>query len=104
EVPTVRRPGRTTDVRAGQGTWHHCSMRVDNFGAGPCALPLEVLEEVRDEFPEYDQAGMAVVEMSHRSADYEAIHTDAMTRARRVAGAPDDFDILFIQGGATLQF
>lgn len=79
-------------------------MRVDNFGAGPCALPLEVLEEVRDEFPEYGEAGMSVVEMSHRSADYEAIHTDAMTRARRVAGAPDDFDILFIQGGATLQF
>lgn len=79
-------------------------MRVDNFGAGPCALPGEVLEEVRDEFPEYRDSGMTVIEMSHRSDDYEAIHTDAIERARRVAGAPEDFDILFIQGGATLQF
>lgn len=79
-------------------------MRVDNFGAGPCALPLAVLEEVAEEFPEYRDTGMTVVEMSHRSADYDAIHADAMHRARRLAGAPDDFDVLFIQGGATLQF
>ncbi|MFP3914359.1 MAG: 3-phosphoserine/phosphohydroxythreonine transaminase [Actinomycetota bacterium] len=79
-------------------------MRVHNFGAGPCALPRAVLEEVRDEFPEYGDTGMTVIEMSHRSADYEAIHHDARERARRVAGAPDDFEILFLQGGATLQF
>lgn len=79
-------------------------MRVRNFGAGPCALPLPVLEEVRDEFPEYGDTGMTVVEMSHRSGDYDAIHTEAMDLARRVSGAPEDFEILFIQGGATLQF
>lgn len=84
--------------------WHHGSMRVHNFGAGPCALPLEVLEEVRDEFPEYDDAGMTVIEMSHRSAAYEPIHTQAKELARTVSGAPEEFEVLFLQGGATLQF
>ncbi len=79
-------------------------MRVHNFGAGPCALPATVLEEVRDEFPEYGDRGMTIVEMSHRSADYEEIHAGAKDLARRVSGAPEDFEILFLQGGATLQF
>lgn len=79
-------------------------MRVHNFGAGPCALPLPVLEELREEFPEYGDTGLSVVEMSHRSADYQAIHDEAKAAARRVSGAPDDFEILFLQGGATLQF
>jgi len=79
-------------------------MRVHNFGAGPCALPLEVLEEVSSEFPEYRDTGMTVIEMSHRSADYDEIHQGAKDLARRVSGAPAEFDILFIQGGATLQF
>lgn len=79
-------------------------MRVHNFGAGPCALPLDVLEEVRDEFPEYGASGMTVVEMSHRSGDYQAIHDETKRLARQVSGAPDDFEILFLQGGATLQF
>lgn len=79
-------------------------MRVHNFGAGPCALPVEVLEEVREEFPDYRGTGMTVVEMSHRSADYQQIHDEAKELARKVSGAPDDFEILFLQGGATLQF
>lgn len=79
-------------------------MRIHNFGAGPCALPLEVLEEVRDEFPEYGDAGMTIVEMSHRSPAYQEIHDETKSLARRVSGAPDDFEILFLQGGATLQF
>ncbi len=79
-------------------------MRVHNFGAGPCALPLEVLEEVRDEFPEYHDTGMTVVEMSHRSSDYQEIHDQAKALVRSFSGAPDEFEILFIQGGATLQF
>lgn len=80
------------------------AMRVDNFGAGPCALPLEVLEEVREEFPEYGATGMTVVEMSHRSEAYGRIHSETKDLARQMAAAPDDFDIVFIQGGATLQF
>ena len=79
-------------------------MRVHNFGAGPCALPLEVLEEVRDEFPEYRDTGMTIVEMSHRTPLYEELHADTKERVRRLSAAPDDFEILFLQGGATLQF
>ncbi|CAN5795504.1 3-phosphoserine/phosphohydroxythreonine transaminase [soil metagenome] len=79
-------------------------MRVHNFGAGPCALPLGVLEEVRDELTEYGHSGMSVVEMSHRSADYEVIHQETVAAARRISGAPEDFAVLFLQGGATLQF
>lgn len=79
-------------------------MRVHNFGAGPCALPADVLEEVGEEFPEYDDAGMTVVEMSHRSDAYQAVHDEATELARRVSGVPDSFDVLYIQGGATLQF
>lgn len=79
-------------------------MRVHNFGAGPCALPHEVLEEVRDEFPEYGDTGMTVIEMSHRWPEYGEIHDGAKELARRVSGAPDDFEVLFLGGGATLQF
>src|SRR5690606_32352433 len=79
--------------------WHHDDMRVHNFGAGPCALPVEVLEEVREEFPEYGETGMTVIEMSHRSAEYSVIHDEAKARVRRLSGAPDDFEILFLQGG-----
>ena len=79
-------------------------MRIHNFAAGPCTLPLEVLEEARDEFVDYHGAGASLVEMSHRSPEYDAVHTEALALARKVAGAPDDFEVLFLQGGATLQF
>jgi phosphoserine aminotransferase len=79
-------------------------MRIHNFSAGPCTLPLEVLAEARDEFVDYHGAGAALIEMSHRSPEYDEVHVDALAAARRLAGAPDDFDVLFLQGGATLQF
>jgi len=79
-------------------------MRIFNFSAGPCTLPLPVLEEVQAEFVDYQNAGMSMVEMSHRSAPYAAVHQGAMTLARELFGVPDDFDVLFVQGGATMQF
>ena len=79
-------------------------MRIHNFGAGPCTLPTDVLEEARDEFVDYAGTGMSLVEMSHRSATYEAVHMRTLELTRQVAEAPDEFDILFVQGGATLQF
>lgn len=78
--------------------------RVVNFGAGPCTLPLEVLEAARDEFVDYHGAGMSLIEMSHRSAAYDAVHEGAMSLARSVFEVPDDVDVLFLQGGASLQF
>ncbi len=79
-------------------------MRVHNFSAGPSTLPVEALEEAKEEFVDYHGAGMSLVEMSHRGPEYEAVHDDAMTLARQVFEAPDDFEVLLLQGGATLQF
>lgn len=79
-------------------------MRVHNFSAGPCTLPLEVLEEAQAEFVDYHGAGMSLIEMSHRSKAYDGVHHEAMRLARSVFGAPDDFEVLFVGGGATLQF
>jgi phosphoserine aminotransferase len=78
--------------------------RVYNFSAGPSTLPLSVLEEVRDELVDYQGSGMSLIEMSHRGKHYDEVHHDAMALARDVFALPDDFDVAFIQGGATLQF
>ncbi len=79
-------------------------MRVHNFGAGPCTLPLALLEEARAEFLDYASSGMSVIELSHRSPQYTDIHQEALRLAREVSGAPDDFEVLVIAGGATMQF
>jgi phosphoserine aminotransferase len=78
--------------------------RVHNFCAGPCTLPLQVLEEAQQEFVDYHGAGMSLIEMSHRSKEYDTVHMQAMRLACEVFGSPDEFEVLFIQGGATLQF
>jgi len=78
--------------------------RVFNFSAGPSTLPLEVLSEVQQEFVDYQGSGMSLVEMSHRGSHFMAVHEEAKALARRVAGCGEEFEILFLQGGATLQF
>ena len=78
--------------------------RKHNFCAGPCTLPVSVLEEMRDELLDYQGAGLSLVEMSHRSGEYDAVHQEARRLALEVFEAPEDFDVLFIQGGAILQF
>ena len=80
------------------------SNRVYNFCAGPCTLPLEVLEEAQAEFVDYQGTGMSLIEMSHRAPEYEAVHNEAISLAREIYGVPDDFVTLLLQGGATLQF
>ena len=80
------------------------SKRKHNFCAGPCTLPTGVLEEMHDEFLDYQGAGMALIEMSHRAPEYDAVHQEARRLALEVFRAPEDFDVLFIQGGAILQF
>jgi phosphoserine aminotransferase len=79
-------------------------VRVHNFCAGPCTLPLSVLEEVREELLDYRGSGMSVIEMSHRSPEYDAVHEETLALFRENFAVPDDFSILFLQGGATLQF
>ena len=78
--------------------------RVFNFGAGPAALPLEVVEQIREDLPEYRDSGMSVMEMSHRGAGFKAIAETAEARLRALLGVPDDYHVLFLQGGASTQF
>tara|TARA_B100000287_G_scaffold145102_1_gene136924 strand:- start:2775 stop:3857 length:1083 start_codon:yes stop_codon:yes gene_type:complete len=78
--------------------------RVHNFSAGPCTLPLEVLEETQGEFLDFADNGMSIIEDSHRGPSYEKIHQNALSSFRRLTNLPDDFAVLFLQGGATLQF
>ncbi len=78
--------------------------RVHNFSAGPAALPAEVLSEIAAELPDYRGCGMSILEMSHRSPEYGEVIADAEATLRRLLGVPDSYRVLFLQGGATLQF
>ena len=78
--------------------------RLHNFSAGPGTLPVPVLERVRDEIMEGGGAGMSVLEMSHRGGAYDAIHAAAEADLRTLLGIPEGYRVLFLQGGASLQF
>jgi phosphoserine aminotransferase len=78
--------------------------RIYNFNPGPAALPLPVLEEIQASFLNYKGSGMSIVEMSHRSKDFEAVLGDAILRTKRLLNLDDRYHVLFLQGGATLQF
>ena len=80
------------------------SHRIHNFYAGPCTLPLSVLEEARAELTDFQGCGMSVMEISHRSARFEALHNETLALASRLIGAPDDFQPLLLAGGAHQQF
>ncbi len=78
--------------------------RIYNFSAGPAVLPEEVLKEAADEMLDYRGTGMSVMEMSHRSKAYEEIITTAEKDLRELMGIPDNYKVLFLQGGASQQF
>ena len=78
--------------------------RVYNFSAGPAVLPLPVLERAAQELVEFPGAGMSVMEMSHRSKAFEAIAAQAEANVRQLLRVPNNYQILFLQGGASLQF
>ena len=78
--------------------------RSYNFSAGPATMPESVLEEIRDEMLNYRGSGMSVMEMSHRSKVYQQIIDEAEQDLRDLMNIPDNYKVLFIQGGATLQF
>lgn len=77
---------------------------VYNFNAGPAILPPPVLAEAQAELRDYRGTGMSILELSHRSAEYEAINTEAQARLKALLGVGDDYQVLFLQGGASLQF
>ena len=78
--------------------------RVYNFSAGPAVLPEEVLQEAAQEMLDYKGTGMGVMEMSHRSKTYQAIIDEAEQDLRDLLNIPDNYKVLFLQGGASQQF
>ena len=78
--------------------------RVHNFNPGPAALPLPVLEQIRDELLNYKRTGMSILETSHRSKTFEEVINEAVERTKRLLNLGDEFHVVFIQGGASLQF
>lgn len=78
--------------------------RAFNFYAGPATLPLPALERAKAEIPDWENTGMSVMETSHRSKEYDAVHYGAMNLMAELLGLDDDHQVLFIQGGASTQF
>jgi phosphoserine aminotransferase len=79
-------------------------MRAINFSAGPAGLPLPALERARDELLDYAGTGMSIMEQSHRDKPYEAVHRDATERLTRLLGIPATHTVLWVTGGASMQF
>ena len=77
---------------------------VYNFGAGPSMLPHEVLLSAQEDMCDFKGHGISIMEASHRSALYEEVHNEAIADIRKLYNVPEDFEILFLQGGASLQF
>ena len=78
--------------------------RIYNFNAGPAALPLNVLEEIKESFLNYNGSGMSITEISHRSVWFDTLINDAVARIKRLLHLDEKFHVLFLQGGASLQF
>jgi phosphoserine aminotransferase len=85
-------------------TADRATKRAFNFNAGPSALPLSVLERVREELLDWHGTGMSVMEMSHRSPEFEGINAAAEAGLRKHLSIPDDYAVLFLQGGGSMQF
>lgn len=78
--------------------------RVHNFSAGPATLPLEVLQKAQSELVDYQGSGSSIMEKSHRGSEYIEIDAQATSRLKRILGLGEDFEIMFLQGGASTQF
>lgn len=78
--------------------------RVHNFNAGPAGLPAPALERAQRELLDFDGTGMSILEHSHRGKAYEGVHDEAIALLRKLLVIPDDYDVLFLQGGASQQF
>ncbi len=78
--------------------------RVFNFNAGPAVLPLEVLQEAQVELLDFKSSGMSIMESSHRGKEYDAVHAEAAANFKKLLNCSDDYAVLFIAGGASMQF
>jgi phosphoserine aminotransferase len=81
-----------------------CSMQVHNFSAGPCILPREVLEQAAAAVLDWNGSGLSLIEVSHRGKAFEAVMDESRALVKELLGLPDRFEVLFLQGGATLGF
>ncbi|MFE3576750.1 3-phosphoserine/phosphohydroxythreonine transaminase [Lysinibacillus sp. NPDC059133] len=80
------------------------TQRAYNFNAGPSALPLEVLENAQQQLVNFRDSGMSIMEMSHRSAIFDEVHNEAIALLKKLYAIPENYEVLFLQGGASLQF
>ncbi|MEX3745072.1 MULTISPECIES: 3-phosphoserine/phosphohydroxythreonine transaminase [Lysinibacillus] len=80
------------------------TQRAYNFNAGPSALPVEVLEKAQQQLVNFGESGMSIMEMSHRSAIFDEVHNEAIALLKKLYAIPENYEILFLQGGASLQF
>lgn len=80
------------------------TQRAYNFNAGPSALPQEVLERAQQQLVNFRESGMSIMEMSHRSAIFDDVHNEAITLLKKLYAIPENYEVLFLQGGASLQF
>src|ERR1700730_10278165 len=78
--------------------------RSYNFNAGPAALPLEVLQKAQEQFVDYKGIGMSIMEVSHRSKEYEQINDETQQLMSELLGLPAGYKVLFLTGGASTQF
>ena len=78
--------------------------QIFNFSPGPAVLPHAVLQQVREDIPNWAGSGMSVMEVSHRGKDFDAVARKAEQDVRDLLLIPDNYDVLFLQGGATMQF
>jgi len=79
-------------------------MKVHNFSAGPCILPKEVMSKAAEAVIEYNNSGLSIIEMSHRSKDFVEVMDKAVSLVKEILEVPDDYAVVFLQGGASLQF
>ena len=80
------------------------TQRAYNFNAGPSALPVEVLEKAQQQLVNFRESGMSIMEMSHRSAIFDEVHNEAIALLKKLHAIPENYEVLFLQGGASLQF
>lgn len=80
------------------------SQQVYNFGAGPAMLPVPVMERIREEFLDFQSMGVSIIEISHRAKQFEGVLVAAQERFRQLTDLPDNYKILFVHGGARMQF
>lgn len=78
--------------------------KIYNFNAGPAVLPKDVLVEAQRDLLDFNKSGMSIMEHSHRGKDYDAIHSEAVSNLRKLLDISDDYSVLFLQGGASMQF